>query len=137
MKWEKPIKGLFIIAGVYNGLLGAGFLFASDPLLKWFDVTPPNHPGFVQFSAAMLIIFALMFLAISMNPVRNRNLIPYGILLKASYTGLFTFYWLTSGLPDIWKPFCITDFIFLMLFAWVLVEIWKTRLQKQGSDKSK
>jgi len=69
------------------------------------------------------MVFAAMFVAVAAHPVRNRNLIPYGMLLKVSYCGVVMFHWLTAGLPDIWKPFCIVDFIFLILFAWAWTTI--------------
>jgi hypothetical protein len=118
MKIRGTITTLFIVSAIYDGLLGAAFLFESNALFRWFGVTPPNHPGYVQFPAALLVVFAVMFTAIALNPVRNRNLIPYGILLKLSYCGVVSFHWFTAGLPDMWKPFCIADFIFLLLFAW-------------------
>ena len=118
MRKQKVIRVLFAVAAIYDGLLGAAFLFAGDALFRWFGVTPPNHPGYVQFPAALLIVFAIMFAAVAVNPSRNRNLIPYGVLLKISYCGVILFYWLTTGIPGMWKPFCVSDFVFLVLFVW-------------------
>jgi hypothetical protein len=118
MKTKPAVAVLFSIAAIYDGLLGIAFLFAAGPLFNLVGLTPPNHYGYVQFPAALLIVFACMFIAVAKNPAGNRNLIPYGILLKLSYCGVVLFYWLTSGLPDIWKPFCIADFFFLAAFVW-------------------
>ncbi len=116
---KKPIITLlFIIAALYDGLLGIAFLFAGDFIFQRFEVTPPNHLGYVQFPATLLVVFALMFSAIAKNPNTNKNLIPYGILLKLSYCGVVFYYWLTSNLPFIWKPFAVFDLIFLVLFIW-------------------
>ena len=118
MRTKRAITALFIVSAIYDGLLGVAFLFGSGALFQWFGVTPPNHPGYVQFPAALLIVFAVMFMVIAMNPVKNRNLIPYGIMLKASYCGVILFHWFTAGLPGMWKPFCISDLVFLVAFAW-------------------
>lgn len=125
MRTKRAIPALFIAAAIYDGLLGAAFLFGSSALFQWFGVTPPNHPGYVQFPAALLIVFAVMFLVIAMNPVGNRNLIPYGILLKVSYCGVVSFHWLFHGLPGMWKPFCIYDLLFLIAFAWAWAALRK------------
>lgn len=117
MNKKRSMMGLFIVAACYDGLLGAAFLFAGGHVFEWFGVTPPNHPGYVQFPAALLMVFAAMFGAIARDPVRNRALIPYGILLKLAYCGVVLFHWLTGGLPNMWKPFCIVDLIFLVLFV--------------------
>lgn len=118
MSKKRGIAGLFIVAAFYDGLLGVAFLFAGGRVFEWFGVTPPNHPGYVQFPAILLMIFAAMFVAVAMHPLRNRNLIPYGILLKVAYCGVVLFHWLTADLPNMWKPFCIADLIFLVLFGW-------------------
>jgi hypothetical protein len=125
MRTKQAISYLFSVAAIYDGGLGVAFLFESGALFLWFRVTLPNHPGYVQFPAALLIVFAVMFISIAMNPVKNRNLIPYGILLKASYCGVVMFHWFTTGIPDMWKPFCIADLVFLILFAWAWTALGK------------
>jgi hypothetical protein len=121
MRTRRIIPLVFIVAALYDGLLGVAFLFAGGAVFQRFGVTPPNHPGYLQFPAALLIVFAVMFAAVAVNPARNRNLIPYGILLKVSYCGVVLFHWLTSGLPGMWKPFCVFDLAFLILFTWAWI----------------
>jgi len=127
MKTILAIRGLFLVAAIYDGLLGLAFLFAGDAVFQWYGVTPPNHPGYVQFPAALLVVFALMFLAVARDPARNRNLIPYGILLKASFCGVVFFHWLTAGIPGMWKPFCLCDLAFLAAFAWAWVALGNSK----------
>ena len=110
-------RGLFVVAGLYDGLLGLTFLFAWKSMFDFFGVTPPNHPGYVQFPALLLVVFGLMFLAVAADPARNRNLIPYGILLKAAYCGTVFWHWAARGIPDMWKPFAWCDLAFGALFA--------------------
>ena len=112
------ISTLFIIAALYDGLLGLAFLLAAKTLFTILNVTPPNHFGYVQFPALLLIVFALMFAAIAKNPSPNRGLIPYGILLKIAYCAVVFYYWFTMDIPYIWKPFAVCDLVFLGLFAW-------------------
>ena len=68
-KWIAP---LFFLSALYDGVLGILFLFAPGAAFDWFDIVPPNHPGYVQFPAALLLIFALIFLRIARDPVANR-----------------------------------------------------------------
>jgi hypothetical protein len=136
MKKEKIISILFIIAALYDGILGVLFLFAGGRLFEYFQVTPPNHLGYVQFPAALLIIFALMFCAIAMNPSLNKNLIPYGMLLKVSYCSIVFFYWFTTGIPNMWKPFAIFDLAFLGLFIWAYVSLREMRREQDVPEKA-
>ncbi len=127
MKTRTWISLLFGVGALYDGVLGLAFLFAAEGIFRRFAVTPPNHWGYVQFPALILIIFALMFLAVARNPSGNRNLIPYGILLKAAYSGVVFFHWFTSTFPDMWKPFAVTDAVFLVLFAWAYAALGHRR----------
>ncbi len=118
MKKIGVIRILFLLAAAYDGLLGLAFLAAPLAVFAWASVTPPNHPGYVQFPAALLIVFALMFLAVARDPVREARLIPYGMLLKVAYVGILGWHWMIRGIPYIWKPFVGFDLVFLGLFVW-------------------
>ena len=52
------VKGLFLVAAIYDGVLGILFLFKPGLAFELFEVVPPNHFGYVQFSAILLLIFA-------------------------------------------------------------------------------
>lgn len=123
MKRSPAIPLLFYVAAVYDGVLGVAFLAAGPALFEWVGVTPPNHFGYVHFPAALLIVFALMFLSVARRPIENRSLIAYGMLLKVSYCAVVFYHWLTEGIPFIWKPFAIADLAFLVLFAWAYVHL--------------
>lgn len=118
---------LFSIAALYDGILGLMFLFSPYFVFDLFEITPPNHPGYVQFPAALLIVFAFIFLAIARRPKQNRNLIPYGMLLKVSYCGVVFWYWSTAGIPSMWKPFAVADLVFLALFIWAWLRLGRER----------
>jgi hypothetical protein len=114
---------LFYVAAAYDGILGAAFLFIPSSIFSWFNVPPPNHPGYIHFPAALLIVFAIMFINIARAPIRNRNLIPYGILLKVSYCSVTFWHWFSGGLPTMWKPFAVFDVIFGLLFLWANISL--------------
>ena len=115
--WRKP---LFYIAALYDGLLGLLFLFLWRDVFAHFNITPPNHPGYAQFPALLLIIFGLLFLQIARNPAANRDLIVYGILLKIAYSGTVFWHHFTGGVPSMWIWCAWADVAFLVLFvvAW-------------------
>ncbi len=110
------VKGLFIIAAIYDGVLGLLFLFAPGLAFEMFEVVPPNHFGYVQFPALLLLIFAAMFYRVSQDPVSNRFIMLYGVALKTSYSGLVFYYMLTTGVPAMWVPWAWADLVFLVLF---------------------
>ena len=113
-KWVSP---LFWIAAAYDGILGVLFFAAPSWLYARVNVPPPNHLGYVQFPAALLIIFAIIFVRIARDPGAHRGQIVYGILLKTAYCGLAFYYWATTDIPWIWKPFAWTDLVMGVLFV--------------------
>jgi len=125
MEKHQGISLFYYFSAAYDGLLGLAFLSFPLSIFSWYGVTPPNHLGYVQFPAALLIIFAIMFINIGIHPLRNRNLIPYGILLKIAYCTVVFGYWFSSGIPDMWKSFAIFDALFGVLFAWTYILLGK------------
>ena len=117
IRWIKP---LYVVAGLYDGILGFAFLIAPDAIFRTFHIEAPNHMGYVQFPALLLIVFAAMFFRIAGNPVARRELILYGIGLKISYVGTVLWYRFTIGIPSMWVPWAWMDLGFLLLFvmAW-------------------
>jgi hypothetical protein len=125
MKTPVWITWLFAVAALYDGVLGIAFLAAPARLFQWADVTPPNHFGYVQFPAALLLIFAIMFAGVALRPLSCRHLIPYGILLKVAYCGVAGAYWLLTDIPYIWKPFVIIDLVMGILFVFAFQALGK------------
>jgi hypothetical protein len=110
------IRKLFVIAGVYDFAIGLAFLIFGPQLFAFAGVPQPNHWGYIQFGSLILTVFGMMFFAVAYDPVTNRNLIPYGMLLKLSYTGLVTYYWVTTDCPLLFKPFAIIDALMFVVF---------------------
>jgi hypothetical protein len=114
------IRTLFVLAGLYDGLLGLAFLLGHERIFAHFGVEPANHPAYIEFPAMLLITFGLMFLHISTDPARLRPLMPYGMALKVSYVALALWYQFTIGIPSMWMPWAWMDLLFLLAFvvAW-------------------
>jgi hypothetical protein len=105
-----------MIAGLYDFGIGLVFLLFGSQLFDSAGVPQPNHWGYIQFGSLLLVVFGTMFFAVAYDPVANRNLIPYGMLLKLSYTGLVTYYWVTTDCPMLFKPFAVIDGVMFVLF---------------------
>ena len=132
MKHMPIVRVLFSLAAAYDGVLGVAFLGAAPWVFERFEVTPPNHYGYVHFAAAILLVFTLMFLRIAIQPTRHRNLIVYGVLLKVCYVGVVGYHWLTEGIPWIWQPFVIADAAFAGAFVWAY---WALRARESASSE--
>ena len=116
----KTIKTLFIISALYDFILGIIFLIGFKQIYNYFNITLPNHDGYVQFAAALVTIFGIGFWFVAQDPQRNRDIIRMGILLKLSYSGVVFYHTALGNLPWIWQPFAWFDVIFLILFIFAL-----------------
>jgi hypothetical protein len=115
--WMQVVFGL---SAIYDGVLGLLFLFFGTALYDLAGIERPNHMGYVHFPALLLIVFAFMYWRIASEPVKFRDLIPYGIGLKMSYCLVVFYHWFAGGIPAIWIPFAWLDVFFLIFFvmAW-------------------
>jgi hypothetical protein len=122
------VRILLILCGLFDGVVGAVFAIAPAAMFRLFGVVPPNHYGYVQFPALLLLIFAVIFFRAAADPVRRRDTILYGVALKASYSGLVFWYQLHGGVPALWIPWAWADaaFLVLLLLAWGAVSPRKT-----------
>ncbi|MHC4555218.1 MAG: hypothetical protein ACYSUS_08020 [Planctomycetota bacterium] len=125
MKTKQMISILFSLSAVYDGVLGLAFLLAPSVIFQRFEVTPPNHFGYVQFPALLLLIFAWMYASIAYAPEKNSSLIPYGIALKVAYCSIVFYYWFAAEIPYVWKPFAIIDLCFMILFVIAFIVLKK------------
>ncbi len=112
-KWIRP---LFAVAALYDGVLGLAFIIAPGAIFAMYGVEPPNHMAYVQFPAMLLVLFAIMFYRVAMDPFGNRDLILYGCGLKIAYCSLAFGYEITAGIPSMWLPWAWVDLVFLALF---------------------
>ena len=112
--WIKP---LFWLAAAYDLVLGVAFLVAGAAIFARLNVPPPNHWGYVQFSAALLIIFGIAFAAVATNPAKYRDLICMGIGLKLAYAGTVFGHLAGGSIPAVWVWFAGCDLVFALLFV--------------------
>jgi hypothetical protein len=123
MKTLLPVRVLFWIAAAYEMILGLAFIVAGPAIFSALAITPPNHWGYLHFSAGLLVVFGFMFYQIARDPVAHHELIPYGILLKICYVATVAWYWYDGDVPPIWKVFALLDLGFALLFFWSMIPI--------------
>jgi hypothetical protein len=135
MKSLPIIRTLYAVGAAYDGLLGLAFISAGPRLFAYFQITPPNHWGYLHFSASILVVFGWMFLEIARRPLESRNLVTYGILLKVCYVGTVVWYWTHGDVPTIWKAFAAADTVFAFLFLWSLGPLKSAALGSKGTPE--
>ena len=120
MNKEAKYRGLFLVAGLYDLVLGAIFFLFYVPLYGYFGITLPNHPEYVQAPALFIVILGIMFFYIYRNMYKNVDMVKIGILSKATYSGLAFYHYYLTSLPVIFVVFAWFDLAFLILFVMFL-----------------
>ena len=114
---DNNFRLLFLIAAIYDFLLGLIFFVFYKQVYSIFDIPLPDYPMYLQMSAAFVIAMGVGYYYVYRNLYRNIDLVKLGIVYKAVYSGLASYFFF-AGLGNIlffW--FAILDLIFLVLFV--------------------
>jgi len=111
--WIRP---LFVIAALYDTVLGVAFFFAFKPVYERFGIPLPNHDAYVQLPAALIAIFGIGFWFVARAPERNRDLITLGVLMKLAFSGVVLSYAFRDAIPPMWVPLAWIDVAFMLAF---------------------
>lgn len=130
MMW---IRGAYWLGAAYNVVIGLAVIVLGNSLFERFEVPPPNHPGYYEYPAIMLLIFGVLFAQIACDPVRNRWMMIYGIALKAASSGLILYHYFVDGVPGFLIPFAFADVGFLVLFCSAYVAVGHRSSETHGA----
>ena len=113
------IKRLFLVAALYDIVLGIIFAVMFTPLYNAFGAALPDNDGYIQLLALLIFIFGVVFFIIHRDPVPYRQFIITGIMMKISFI-LVVFGHLvfdTIPIPQIYVPLAVIDLLFTIFFA--------------------
>ncbi len=114
-------RWLFLIAAIYDLVLGIIFFFFYKPVYAFFNIPLPNYPMYLQMSAAFVIAMGVGYYFIYRNLYRNIDLVKLGVVYKLVYSVLTSYFYFTDLANVTFFWFAIFDAIFLVLFVWFLI----------------
>ncbi len=121
LKNEKSYRNLFLIAALYDFILGFGFFVFLNFFFKdIFKISLPNYPAFFQAAAAFVFVMGVGFFFVYLNMYRNIDIVKLGIVFKLVYTGLAFYYVFVEKFPWIFSVFGFADLIFIVFFVFYL-----------------
>ena len=122
---ERPVSSgwrtFFLVAALYDLILGAVFLVVGEPILTAVGMVLPPHVAYIQLAAVFIFVQGLGYWLVFRDPFANLGIVRMGVAYKAAYSGL-TLYFLVSGqLPSVFFiPWAVTDLLFLIGFVMLL-----------------
>jgi hypothetical protein len=117
-------RGVFIAAAIYNGGLGLVFFFLYYPVFEQLSIPLPDNTSYIHISAAFVFVQGVGYWFVYRNPLRNIDLVKWGVLYKAIYSAV-AFYYLFIGelIGAVFGWFAVFDLIFLALFVTFLAMV--------------
>ena len=128
---EAPATGwrtFFLIAALYDIVLGIGFFFLFDPLFSALGIALPNNTSYIHLTAAFVFVQGLGYWFVYQDMTMNRGIVKLGIVYKAVFAGL-GFYYLAIDqlLHPIFLVFALADAFFLIGF-WLFLRRFSGRV---------
>jgi len=114
---KKYYNALFIVAAIYDWILGAAFLFFYKPIFESLGIAIPANPSYISLAAAFVFVSGFIYYFAFKTPAASRELIKLGAIYKFFYVAVGVYYLLISMLPHaIFFVFGVADFAFMVLF---------------------
>jgi uncharacterized membrane protein HdeD (DUF308 family) len=119
---EKYYRSLFMIAAVYDVLLGITFTFFPARAFDALGIREklPAFGGYLTLLGVFVLVVGIAYFLIARGDLRrNTDLILVGTLYKLAYSGTAFYYWSQGNLPHIAFAalFGVADAVFFVLMA--------------------
>jgi hypothetical protein len=120
---ERYYRGLFVVAAIYDSVLGIVFTFFYKPAFEMLNVTPPEG-GYIPLLGSFLFVIGVAYYLIWRGDLlRNRDMIFVGTLYKLAYAAIALIFWAIGDVPHVAfaAVFGLADVVFfiLMLECWL------------------
>ena len=114
----RRFEWFFLLAALYDGVLGVAFFLFYRPIFDALGVDPPNHPSYVHLTAGFVAVQGLGYSFVWRNMLRNVDIVKLGAVYKFVYIAVAVSY-LVSGqlLHNIFAWFAAFDVVFLVGFV--------------------
>lgn len=110
-------KTFFLIASLYDVILGIVFFFFFGPVFRGLNVPLPENTSYLHLSAGFVFVQGVGYWLVYRNMLRNVDLVAAGALYKAIYTLVAVYYLAIGQLPHaVFAWFGVFDFLFLLGF---------------------
>ena len=114
-------KTLFLVAALYDAILGAAFFLFYEPIYRMLGAELPANASYLHLSAGFVFVQGIGYWFVFRDMLRNTDLVKVGVVYKVIYTGV-VFYYLAAGqLPHAtFAWFAVCDILFIVGFMWFL-----------------
>ena len=115
-------RTFFLVAALYDIVLGAGFFFLYGPLFETLGIALPNNISYIHLTAAFVFVQGAGYWFVFQDPDANRGIVKLGVIYKIAFAGL-AFYYAAIGelIHSLFLVFGALDVLFLIGFVMYLM----------------
>ncbi len=115
-------KTFFLVAALYDLVLGAAFFFLYGPLFETLNIALPNNISYIHLTAAFVFVQGVGYWFVFGDPDGNRGIVKTGVIYKIAFAGLSFYYWAIGDLlHPVFLVFGAMDILFLAGFVMFLM----------------
>jgi hypothetical protein len=111
-------RTFFLVAAIYDLVLGAAFFLLYGPLFDALGIALPNNTSYIHLTAAFVFVQGLGYWFVYQDPEENRGIVKIGTAYKAAFS-ILALYYLVIGqlLHPAFALFGLLDVFFLIGFV--------------------
>jgi hypothetical protein len=111
-------RWFFLVAALYDLVLGAAFFLLYGPTFELLDIALPNNTSYIHLTAAFVFVQGLGYWFVYQAPIANRGIVKIGVAYKFAFASLSIYYFLIGELlHPVFLLFGILDIGFLIGFV--------------------
>lgn len=117
-------KAVFLVAALYDAVLGVAFFFLYKPIFDTLGIALPNNTSYIHLSAGFIFVQGVGYWFVYRNMLRNVDLVKLGVVYKVIYSAVAVYYLAIGELLDAaFAWFAVFDVAFAALFVAFLLQI--------------
>lgn len=114
-------RTFFLIAALYDMILGAAFFLLYGPLFDMLGMALPNNTSYIHLTAAYVFVQGLGYWFVYQDPPGNRGIVKVGAVYKFAFSALALYYAAIGQLlHPVFLAFGLLDLLFLIGFVMFL-----------------
>jgi len=111
-------RKFFLLAALYDLVLGAAFFFLFRQIFDALGIELPNNTSYIHLSAGFVFVQGVSYWLVARRMFQNIDLVRVGIIYKGIFS-LVAFYYLAIGqlLHPVFAWIAVCDVLFLVGFV--------------------
>ena len=128
-------KAFFLVAALYDVILGVLFFFLYGPIFDLFDIELPYNTSYVHLTAGFIFVQGVGYWFVYRNMLRNVDIVKLGVVYKSIYTLVAVYYLgIVKMEGEIFGWFAVFDVLFIVGFVMFLMQAGRAGPEPEAKE---